>query len=66
MSLYDENSFEVDVQTKDMDNKYVIEKINMNKLYSFKNNSIIKQIKDEYNRVSENIIDIYAFKSPMN
>lgn len=66
MSLYDENTFEVDVQTKDMDNKYVIEKINMNKLYSFKNNSIIKQIKDEYNRVSENIIDIYAFKSPMN
>lgn len=66
MSLYNENSFEVDVQTKDMDNKYIIEKINMNKLYSFKNNSIIKQIKDEYNRVSENIIDIYAFKSPMN
>lgn len=65
MSLYNEDSTKVNVQTKDGDN-YKIEEIEINQLYSFKNNSIIKQFKDEYNRVSENIIDTFTFKSVIN
>lgn len=60
VSLPDDNNDKVMIQTVDNDNKKTITEKSIIELFSVKNNSLFKQIKDKYIRSDDNIIETYS------
>lgn len=63
VDLPDINSDAVAIQTRDKDNKMIIRDKQIIELYSVKNNSFFRQIKDKYIRSDDNIIETYSIST---
>ena len=63
VSLPDDASDEVELQTKNDSNEMKIDTVKIINLYSVKNNSLFKQIKDKYIRSDDNIIETYSIST---
>lgn len=65
VSLPDDKSDKVMIQTVNNDNEKVIIEKPIIELFSVKNNSLFRQIKDKYIRSDDNIIETYSFSTPI-
>lgn len=63
VSLPDDNNDKVMIQTVDNDNKKTIIEKSIIELFSVKNNSFFRQIKDKYIRSDDNIIETYSIST---
>ena len=63
VSLPDDNNDKVMIQTVDNDNKKTITEKSIIELFSVKNNSFFRQIKDKYIRSDDNIIETYSIST---
>lgn len=63
VSLPDNNNDKVKIQTVDNDNNKVIIEKPIIKLFSVKNNSFFRQIRDKYIRSDDNIIETYSIST---
>ena len=65
VNLPDNTSDKVMIQTVNNDNEKVIIEKPIIELFSVKNNSLFRQIKDKYIRSDDNIIETYSFSTPI-
>ena len=60
VSLPNDKDDKVKIQTVNSDNKKIIDEKSIIELFSVKNNSFFRQIKDKYIRSDDNIIETYS------